>query len=256
MTNNNLRPPAHRMFVRCFRAPARFAFGAVATAWIIAQFAEEAGAAAQRRTESSRRGNAVRSSRSRVVVAVLVAVGVIALVAMLVTRWQSPDSNPGTASSGVTTFPAQAPQELEVWRRPTTTDPREFATAYARSIWTYDTTRHSYADWQNAVSVYADPASAAPHVATSLLPQWAEWEQLQRHDARATATAVTLEVTPELKAMASSRESPAGWHAYVAHSKQTVVTDTGTRFLDRKATVAVVCTPVCRFWSVTAEVSP
>lgn len=256
MTNNYLRPPAHRMFVQCFRAPARFALGTFATAWLISQLADEV-AASRRRTGLSRRGNAVKSSsRSRVVIAILVVVGVIAVAAMLVVRWQSPVTNPGTANSGATTFPAQPPQDLEVWRRPATTDPREFAMAYARAIWTYDTTRHSYTDWQNAISVYADPASAAPQVAASLLPQWAEWDQLRTHKARATATVVTLEVTPEPKAMASRGESPAGWHAYVAHGKQTVVTDSGTRFLDRKAAVAVVCTPVCKFWSATAQVSP
>ncbi|WP_344215765.1 hypothetical protein [Kribbella sancticallisti] len=195
------------------------------------------------------------SNRSRIVFAVLVVVGAVALTAMLAARWKSAESSPERLTSGATTFRAEAPKELEVWRRPTTTDPREFAIAYARAIWTYDTTRHSYTDWQNAVSVYADPSSVAPQVATSLLPQWAEWEQLQQHKAHATTTAVTLEVTPELNAMPHRGQAPPGWHAYVVYGKQTVVTDTGTKFLDRQAAVAVVCTPTCRFWSATAQVS-
>ncbi|TCC26806.1 hypothetical protein E0H58_01970 [Kribbella speibonae] len=196
------------------------------------------------------------SSRSRVVVAVLAVVGVVTLIAMLVARWQSPDATRGTSSSGGTTFPAESPRQLEAWARPTTTDPRAFAIAYARAIWTYDTTRHNYVDWQNAVSVFADPTSAAPQVAKSLLPQWPEWDQLQSHQARAVVRGITAQLTPELEAMIKRGQAPAGWHAYVVHGTQTVMTDADTRFLDRQAAVAVVCTPTCQFWSATAQVSP
>jgi len=254
MTFNQLRPPTHHLLVQCFRAPFRLAFAVLAAAWIIPQLAAAAGSAWLRRTDMSKRGTVVKSpSRSRVVVAILAIVGVFALSVMFVVRSQDPDVH-GTAK-GVTTVPAEPPRSLTAWARPSTTDPREFAIAYARTIWTYDTTRHSYVDWQNAASVYADPASVAPQVAKSLLPQWAEWEQLQQHKAHAVVGGVTAEVTPELEAMTKGGQAPTGWHAYVIHGTQTVLLDTGTRFLDRQAAVAVVCTPLCRFWSATAQVS-
>lgn len=257
MTKNYLRPPAPQQFVRSFRAPAGFAFGVFAAASFIAHCCTAVGSAQQRRTEMSKRGRTVKSSsRSRIAIALLVVAGVVGLVAMLVVRWQSPDDQPGTATSVVTTIPAPTPQQLEAWRRPTTTDPHAFAIAYARTIWTYDTTRHSYVDWQNAVSVYADPTSAAPEVAKSLLPQWAEWDQLHLHKAHATAAGITAKVTPELEAMVNHSQAPEGWHAYVIQGKQAVVLDTGTRILDRQAAVAVVCTPICKFWSATSQVSP
>ncbi|MBP2351710.1 hypothetical protein JOF29_002793 [Kribbella aluminosa] len=196
------------------------------------------------------------SRRLRIAIALLVVVGVVVLAVSLTTSWKQPMDQPRTAHPTGTAIPAPVSQQLEEWRRPTTTDPREFANAYARTIWTYDTNRHSYVDWQNAVSVYADPSSAAPEVARSLLPQWAEWEQLQLHKARATATGITAAVTPELEAMANRGQAPNGWHAYVVRARQTVVLDTGTEQLDRQAAVAVVCTPTCRFWSASAQVSP
>jgi hypothetical protein len=257
MTKNYLRPPTAHQFVRCFRAPAGFAFGMFAAASVIAQCATAVGSARLRRSGMSTRGSVVKSSsRSGIAVVLLVIVGAVGLVAMLVVRWQRPEDHSGTAGSAVTTIPAPVPQQLEAWRRPTTSDPRAFAIAYARTIWTYDTTRHSYVDWQNAVSVYADPTSAAPEVAKSLLPQWAEWDQLQLHKAHATAAGITAKVTPELEAMVNRSQAPDGWHAYVIQGKQAVVLDTGTRILDRQAAVAVVCTPTCKFWSATSQVSP
>ncbi|TDX04044.1 hypothetical protein [Kribbella sp. VKM Ac-2566] len=257
MTNFHLRPPSHHLFVQCCRAPVKLASHLFVAAWIIPQLVAAVGSAALRRTEIPERGKPVKSSsRSRVVIAILAVVGVVALIAMVVVRWQSPDATGGTSNSGGTTFPAEAPRQLEAWSRPTITDPRAFAIAYARAIWTYDTARHSYVDWQNAVSVFADPTSAAPQVARSLLPQWAEWDQLQSHKARAVARGISAEVTPELEVMIKRGHAPAGWHAYVVHGTQTVVTDADTRFLDRQAAVAVVCTPTCKFWSATSQVSP
>lgn len=257
MTNIRLRPPSHHLFVQCCRAPFKLASHVFVAAWIIPQLAAAVVSAALRRTDISTRGKTVTSSsRSRVVIAILAVVCVVALIAVMIARWQSPDDTRGTSSSGGTTFPAEAPRQLEAWSRPTTTDSRAFAIAYARAIWTYDTSRHSYVDWQNAVSVFADPTSAAPQVAMSLLPQWAEWEELQSHKARAVVRGIRAEVTPELQAMINRGQAPAGWHAYVVHGTQTVVTDADTRFLDRQAAVAVVCTPTCKFWSATAQVSP
>ncbi|TCC34951.1 hypothetical protein [Kribbella sindirgiensis] len=257
MTSIHLRPPSHHLFVQCCRAPFKLASHLFVAAWIIPQLVAAAGSAAVRRTELTTKGMPVKSSsRPRVAVAILAVVGVAALIAMVVARWQSPDETRGTASTGGTTYPVEAPRQLEAWARPTTTDPRAFAIAYARAIWTYDTSRHSYVDWQNAVSLFADPTSAAPQVAKSLLPQWAEWDQLQSSKAHAVVGGITAEVTPALEAMINRGQALPGWHAYVIHGKQTVITDTDTRFLDRQAAVAVVCTPTCRFWSATAQVSP
>ncbi|MER7243096.1 hypothetical protein [Kribbella sp. NPDC000426] len=254
MTNNHHEAPRHHWVVRYYRAQLRIALRVFSALWLIPRPIAGAGFAWLRRTEVPKRGTTVKSSiRSKVLVPVLIITGVVVLIVMLAARWQHPDGKP---SSDGTAIPGESPVQLSTWRRPTTTDPQVFAIAYARAMWTYDTRQHSYVDWQNAVSVFADPSSAAPQVAKSLLPQWAEWDQLQSHKARATVGTVTAEVTPELEAMINRSEAPTGWHAYVVHGKQTVVTDTDTRFLDRQAAVAVVCTPTCSFWSATAQVSP
>src|SRR3954470_4575008 len=105
MTKNYLRPPAPHQFVRCFRAPAGFALGMFAAASVIAHCATAVGSARLRRTEISKRGSAVKSSsRSKIVVALLVIVGVLGLAAMFVARRQSPHDQPGTANSVVTTI--------------------------------------------------------------------------------------------------------------------------------------------------------
>lgn len=244
MTKNHLQPPAYQQFARCFRAPVGFAFGVLAAASIVARAAQ-----------TSQRGPAVKTSaRTKLLVALLVVVAVAA-VAWIGSSWQRSDRPPATAGSVVTTLPAAGVQQLDAWQRPVTRDSRVFAAAYGRAIWTYDTRRHGYVDWQNAVSVFADPSSAAPEVAKSLLPQWAEWNQLQLHQAHATTAEITAVVTPELQAMGKDGQAPDGWHAYVVQGEQTVVLDTGTRVIDRRATVAVVCTPMCRFWSATPQVS-
>lgn len=257
MTHTYHDVPRHHWLVRYYRAQLRFALRVFSALWLIPRPVAAAGFAWLRRTEVPKRGTAVKSSiRSKVLVPVLIIAGVVVLIVMLVARSQGGDARSGTPSSNGTTIPGESPVQLSAWRRPTTTDPQVFAIAYARAMWTYDTRQHSYVDWQNAVSLFADPSSAAPQVAKSLLPQWAEWDQLQLHEARATVGTVTAEITPELKAMINRSEAPAGWHAYVVHGKQTVVMDSDTRFVDRQAAVAVVCTPTCSFWSATAQVSP
>ena len=250
MTHNYHEAPRHHWLVRYYRAQLRFTLHVLSALWLIPRPVAAAGFAWLRRTEVPTKGTTVKS---KLVVPTVMVVGVVALIVMLVVRWQSPGPQFGTAG---TTTPSKPAVELNAWRVPATTDPQEFAIAYARAIWTYDTTRHSYVDWQNAVSVFAVAASVAPQVAMSLLPQWAEWDQLQSHKARASVGTVTAAITPELEAMINRSEAPKGWHAYVVHGKQTVVMDTDTRFLDRQAAVAVVCTPLCRFWSATAQVSP
>lgn len=257
MTNLRLRPPAHHLFVQSCRLPFQLASHVFVATLLVARIAAAAGSASTRHAMPSERGIPVKSSRrSKVVLAILAVVGIVALIVGLVVGWQSRDEQHGTASPGGTTYPAEVPRRLDVWTPPTTTDPRQFAIAYARAIWTYDTSQHSYTDWQNAVSGFADPTTAAPQVARSLLPQWAEWDQLHSHKARAVvAGGITADVTPELEAIARG-DAPAGWHAYVVRGTQTVLTDIDTKFLDRQAAVAVVCTPTCKFWSATTQVSP
>jgi hypothetical protein len=97
MTNIHLRPPSHHLFVQCCRAPFKLASHLLVAAWIIPQLVAAVGSAALRRTEISTRGKSVKSSsRSRAAFAILVVVGVIALIAMLVARWQSPDRTRST----------------------------------------------------------------------------------------------------------------------------------------------------------------
>jgi hypothetical protein len=243
--------------VRYYRAQLRFYLRVLTAVRIVPPPIAAAGHACLRRTEIPKRGTDVKSPiRSKIVIPALVVLGVVALTLMLVARWQGPDEKTGTPRGDGTTVPQDDPVRLEAWQRPTTTDPDEFAIAYARAIWTYDTTRHSYIDWQNAVSVFADPSTEAPMVAKSLLPGWAEYHELELHKAHASVAGVTAEVTPELEAMVNRSEAPRGWHAYVVHGEQTAVLDTETKFLDRQAAVAVVCTPICKFWSATAQVSP
>jgi hypothetical protein len=257
MTHNYPVVPRHHWLVRYYRAQLRFYLRVLTALRLVPPPIAAAGCSWLRRTEIPKRGPKVKSSiRSKIVVPVLVILGVVVLIVMLVARWQRPDDSGGTPSSGGTAVPSETAVQLKAWHRPVTSDPREFAVAYARAIWTYDTTLHSYVDWQNAVSVFADPTSAAPEVARSLLPLWAEWDQLRLHQARASVNGIEAEVTPQLQAMANNASAPKGWHAFVVTGNQTTILDTETKFVQRQAAVAVVCTPLCKFWSATAQVSP
>lgn len=150
----------------------------------------------------------------------------------------------------------EPPARLAAWARPATTDPEAMAIGYARAIWTYDTTKHSFDDWQDAVSVFADPSGEGPRIARSLLPLFPEWQQLELHNARASANHITAEVTPEMKRLQQSATAPKGWSGFVVHGKQTVVLDTETVVVDRQAAVGVFCTSICKFWSATAQINP
>jgi len=197
--------------------------------------------------------------RSRIVVAIVIVLGVIALTVTLISRRSDAPVQPSARGGGHVNWPEEvekSPARLSAWSRPTTTDPKVFAIAYARAIWTYDTTRHTYSDWEDAVSVFADPTGAAPQVAKSLLPLWSEWEQLELHKAHASVDNVRAETTPELQAMAHNSDAPKGWRGFVIRGKQTTVLDTETTVVERQAAVSVVCTSICKFWSATAQVAP
>jgi hypothetical protein len=257
MRHNPNEVPRHHWLVRYYRAQLRFYLRALTGLRILPRPIAMAGHAWLRRTQIPKRGTAVNvSTRSKIVVPAMVVLGVVALIVTLVVRWQTPD-HPSSAppSADITLVPGPTPVRLDAWARPTTTDPREFAIAYGRAIWTYNTMQQDYNDWQVAVSSFADQSTAAPRIATSMLPQWPEYSDLQRHKARASVDTLSAEVTPELKAMAYNDQVPKVWHAYVVHGEQTVITDTDTRFLDRRAAVAVICVSFCKFWSATAQTS-
>lgn len=187
--------------------------------------------------------------------AVIVAAAVLALVVLAgvtIARWQgSEDRAPQVAAAQSND---DGSPRLKAWDRPTTTDPRVYAAAYATAIWTYDSTLHGYFDWQDAVKMFADPMdTGGPRVAGSMLPDFAQWEQLDLHDGKAAVSDVSLERPPELARLERLPQTPSGWHGFVVRGRQTNVIDGAPRIAARSVTVAVVCTPQCRFWSASAE---
>lgn len=79
---------------------------------------------------------------------------------------------PGGGEVIGTSTPAAPEGQLAAWVRPVTTDPQRYAAAFGTTIWTYDSTVHTYAQWQDAVTIFADPVDApdAGGVARSMLP--------------------------------------------------------------------------------------
>lgn len=151
--------------------------------------------------------------------------------------------------------PGETKTSLEAWQRPATTDAKTFVIAYARAIWTYDTQLHTFWAWRDAVSVFADPADPpdGPRVARSMLPLSEQFHQLALHHGKASVSDITAEVTPELAALEKDLRAPAGWHAYLVRATQTSVLDGQISTAPRQATVAVVCTPRCKFWSASSQ---
>ncbi|TDO51530.1 hypothetical protein EV643_103269 [Kribbella sp. VKM Ac-2527] len=261
MTHNHEEVRRHHWLIRYYRAQLRFELRVLTALRIIPAPIAAAVFAWLRRTEIPKRGTDVNQSiRSKIVIPIVILLAVTALALALVARWQvSPEQPSGMPGSAGTPVPGEVEDtaaRLEAWKRPTTTDAKEFAIAYARAIWTYDTTRHSFYDWEDAVSVYADPTGAAPRVAKSLLPRWSEWKQLELHKAHASVDGITAETTPELEAMAREPGARKGWRGFVIRGKQTTVLDNETTVTERQAAVGIVCASICKFWSATAQVSP
>ncbi|WBQ04407.1 hypothetical protein [Kribbella sp. CA-293567] len=198
------------------------------------------------------------SIRPQLVLPVAIVLTVVTVVLVLV--FSSPGwDEPEKATAEPTILPSEQHERsarLEAWTRPATTDPKAMAIGYARAIWTYDTAKHNFDDWQDAVSVFADPVGEGPRIARSLLPLLPEWQQLELHHARASVDYITAEITPEMKQLQQSAAAPEGWTGFVVHGKQTVVLDTETIVADRQAAVGVVCTSICKFWSATAQIKP
>jgi hypothetical protein len=262
MTHNHHDVPRHHRLIRYYRAQLRFELRVLTALRIIPPPIAAAVFAWLRRTEiPKKRGTNVKQSiRSKVVIPIVILLVITGLILALAIRWQnSPEqqsSRPNAAGTAVPEVAEKRAARLEAWNRPTTTDPKEFAIAYARAIWTYDTTRHSYFDWEDAVSVYADPTGAGPRVAKSLLPLWSEWKQLELHKAHATVGDITAETTPNLEAMAREPGAEKGWRGFVIRGRQTTVVDSQPTVTERQAAVGVVCASICKFWSATAQVSP
>ena len=145
--------------------------------------------------------------------------------------------------------------QLPAWARPATRDPKAYAVAFGTAIWTYDSNVHSYLDWQDAVTAFADPleSPAAGSVARSLLPYATQWEDLKVHDARATVRDVTAVTTPQLVALARDPRAPAGWYGFVVRGTQESVLDGQITRSQRHVTVGVICRPECSFWSASSE---
>jgi len=198
------------------------------------------------------------SIRPQLVIPVAIVLGVVTVVLALI--FASPNwDEPETKATEPTILPSQddeALPRLDAWTRPVSTDPKVIAIGYARAIWTYDTAKHGFDDWQNAVSVFADPAGEGPRIARSLLPLFPEWQQLELHNARATVDGITAEITPEMVRLQHSATAPKGWTGFVVHGKQTTVLDNETVVTDRQAAVGVVCTSICKFWSASAQINP
>ncbi|GAA3537385.1 hypothetical protein [Kribbella ginsengisoli] len=199
-----------------------------------------------------------RSSWARFVLPIAILLTVITIVSILVFGSNGRDEEQAKTSQP-TLVPSLAddePAQLEAWKRPTTSDPKPMAIGYARAIWTYDTSKHSLKDWQDAVSVFADPYGEGPRVARSLLPLMGEWQQLELHHAKATVDQITAEITPEMKRLQQSEAAPDGWTGYVIHGKQTTLLDTDTIVSSRQMAVGIVCTSICKFWSASAQINP
>jgi hypothetical protein len=195
---------------------------------------------------------------ARFVLPIAILLAVVTVVSILV--FGSAGRDEGDAKTAQPTIvPNQAddePTQLEAWKRPATSDPKLMAIGYARAIWTYDTSKHSLKDWQDAVSVFADPYGEGPRVARSLLPLMQEWQQLELHHARASVDQITAEITPEMKRLQHTEAAPEGWTGFVIHGKQTTLLDTDTVVSDRQMAVGIVCTSICKFWSASAQINP
>ncbi|MFF1819752.1 hypothetical protein ACFVWG_20800 [Kribbella sp. NPDC058245] len=253
MTHNHTAVPRHNWLVRYYRAQFRFWLHVLSAVWILPRPLAALGFAWLRRTEvPKRRGNNVNHSiRSKVVIPAVLVLGTV-LVLLVAGCGQRPTATPvGPAVPGDNVQVTRAP--LEQWRVPVTADPHEYAIAFARAIWTYDASRHSYSDWVGGINMFAGATSTSGEVARSMLPGLGEWQQLEAWKARATVADITAETTPELSKLKENHGLPQGWQAYVVRGKQSVVLGPETKTVERIAAVSVVCVYTCKFWSASPE---
>lgn len=201
-----------------------------------------------------------RVMNSKLVVPIVILVLLVIVILALVIGWRTTPEvaagDPGRPGhSAGTATPTLGPAPLAAWVRPATTDPAQYAIAFGTTIWTYNTVAHSYAQWENVVSSFADaleaPGSAA--VARSMLPYASQWEELKAHGAQASVREVTATTTPKLQALARDARAPKGWHGFLVRGTQDAVVDGATTSIERHVTVSVICRPQCTLWSATNE---
>ncbi|GAA1713363.1 hypothetical protein GCM10009745_72090 [Kribbella yunnanensis] len=253
MTHNNHIAPRHNWLVRYYRAQLRFWLHALSAVWILPRPLAALGFAWLRRTEvPKRRGSNVNHSiRSKIVIPAALVLGTALVLLIAGCGQRSTANSVGPAVPGDNVQVTRAP--LEQWRVPVTADSHAYAMAFAQAIWTYDASKHSYADWGGGINMFAGAASPSAEVARSMLPGPGEWQQLEAWKARATVSDVTAETTPELAKLKENHGLPPGWQAYVVRGKQTVILGTETKTVQRIAAVSVVCVYTCKFWSGSAQ---
>ncbi|MGW6197018.1 hypothetical protein ACWF0M_12805 [Kribbella sp. NPDC055110] len=203
-----------------------------------------------------------RVMNSKLAAPLILLVLLIVVIFALVILWDdAPDvargtsDRPGRGEATGTSTPATPEGQLAAWVRPATTDPQRYAAAFGTTIWTYDSTIHTYAQWQDAVTVFANPLETpdAGRVARSMLPYESQWEQLKVHNARAAVRDVTAAATSELQALARDPRAPLGWHGFVVRGTQESVVDGEANTTPRHLTIGVICRPQCTFWSASNE---
>ncbi|MFI5735005.1 hypothetical protein ACIA49_33140 [Kribbella sp. NPDC051587] len=252
MTHNSSAVPRHHWLVRYYRAQFRLFLHVFGGLRIIPPPLTALGFAWLRRTQVPTKGKRMNKSiRSRIVIPAALVLGT-ALVVLLAGCGQRSTSTPvGPAVPGDNIQATRAP--LEEWRVPVTADPRQYAIAFAQALWTYDTSKHSYSDWETAISMF--PGTEAAAVARSMLPGAAEWRQLVLQRARAHALEISAATTPELEKLKAMHGLPPGFQAYVVRGKQTVQFGKEFKTIDRLLAVSVVCVYTCKLWSASAQTS-
>ncbi|MFK4088793.1 hypothetical protein ACI2LF_32060 [Kribbella sp. NPDC020789] len=255
MTHNSSVVPRHHWLVRYYRAQFRLFLHVFGGLWIIPPPLTALGFAWLRRTQVPKRGTRMNKSiRSRIVIPAALVLGTALVVLLAGCGQRSSTATPiGPAVPGDNIQVTRAP--LEEWRVPVTADSRQYAIAFATAIWTYDVAKHSYGDWENAISMFPDAEAAAGAVARSMLPGAPEWRQLVLQRARAHASEVTAGTTPDLEKLKAMHGLPQGFQAYVVRGKQTVQFGKEFKTIDRSLAVSVVCVYTCKLWSASAQTS-
>ncbi|TDC16403.1 hypothetical protein [Kribbella albertanoniae] len=253
MTHNHHIAPRRSWLVRYYRWQFRVYLHVLSAVWVIPPRLAAAGFAWLRRTEVPKRGTTVKhhSIRSKIVIPAALVLGTVLVLLVAGCGQRSAQSPVGPAVPGDNVQVTRAP--LEQWRVPVTADSHEYAVEFARAIWTYDASKHSYSDWVGGINMFAGAASTSAEVARSMLPGPGEWQQLEAWEARATVTDITAETTPELAKLKDNHGLPQGWHAYVVRGRQSVVLGDETKTVERIAAVSVVCVYTCKFWSGSAQ---
>src|SRR5262245_57668029 len=130
MTHNQHDVPRRHWLIRYYRAQLWFQLRLLTALRIVPPPIAAPIFAWLRRTEIPKRGNEVKYPiRSKIVVPVVAVLGVVALVLMLVLRWQgTPHQQSTTPTPHGTVVPEQPAGQLSAWHRPITNDPQLYAT--------------------------------------------------------------------------------------------------------------------------------